>query len=95
MKTRKLQGKSPRAIGGSVQRSVRRQALDEANHVSHDMRISAMGTGLTVGQVRRMLDQLNVPDDAKIKFAIGQSSPGWALLESLSFCRPANEVSLW
>lgn len=80
---------------GSLKRVVRRQALDEANHVSHDMRISAMGTGLTVGQVRRMLDQLKVPDDAKIKFAIGQPSPGWALLESLSFCRTDNEVSLW
>jgi hypothetical protein len=28
-------------------------------------------------------------------FAVGQPAPGWALLESVSFCRPANEVSLW
>lgn len=72
-----------------------RQSLDEANPVSHDARMSAMGTGITVGQLKHVFDKLHVPDDAKIKFTIGQPSPGWALLESVSFCRPANELSLW
>lgn len=53
-----------------------------------------MGCGISVGQLERMLEELHVPDDAKIKFAIGQP-PGWALLESVSFCRSENEVSLW
>lgn len=71
-----------------------RQSLDAANPPT-DPRISAMGVGVTVGQLKRMISHLRIPDDAKIKFAIGEPPPGWALLESVSFCRPANEVSLW
>ena len=78
--------------GGSLERMVRRQALDEANHVSHELRISAMGRGITVGQLKQTLAKLDIPDGAKIKFALGD---GWALLESVSFCRTENEVSLW
>jgi hypothetical protein len=54
-----------------------------------------MGAGITIGQLKRTIDQLRIPDEATIKFAVGQPAPGWALLESVSFCRPANEVSLW
>lgn len=73
---------------------VRRQALDEVNHVSHELRISAMGRGITVGKLKETLAKLDIPDDATIKFAM-RTGDGWALLESVSFCRPANEVSLW
>lgn len=74
-----------------------KQQLDGA-HVSHEMRISAMGTGLTLGALRRAIAEW--PDDAKIKFAITQREAtdkggAWALLESVSYCRSENEVSLW
>lgn len=72
-----------------------KQSLDAANPVSHDLRISAMGRGITIGQLIQMAEKLQIPSDAKIKFAIGQPAPCWALLESVSFCREANEVSLW
>ena len=84
-----------KSIGGvRVQRVVRRQALDESKHVSHELRISAMGRGITVGQLKQTLATLDIPDDAKIKFAL-RTGDGWALLESVSFCRTENEVSLW
>lgn len=78
----------------SLHHWVWRQALDEANHVSHELRISALGRGITVGRLKQMLAKLDIPDDAKIKFAL-RGFDEWALLESMSFCRPANEVSLW
>ena len=86
-------GKEKRAGAVGATRLVR-QSLYEANPPT-DPRVSAMGTGVTVGQLKWMIKKLNIPDDAKIKFAIGQRPPGWALLESVSFCRSANEVSLW
>lgn len=70
-----------------------KQALDESRHVSHDMRISALGAGITVGQLNAMIKTLNIPDGAKLKFSLG--ADGWGLLESVSFCRDRNEVSLW
>ena len=88
--TRKL-----KAAGAVSSTRLVRQRLDEANPVTHDLRISAMGTGITIGELKAMTKKLNIPDDAKVKFAIGQPAPGWALLESVSFCRSANEVSLW
>lgn len=69
--------------------------LDETVQHDWELRVSAMGIGVTVGQLKDMFDKLKIPDDAKIKFAVGQPSPGWALLESVSFCRAANEVSMW
>ena len=54
-----------------------------------------MGTGMTVGQLKRTLASLDIPDDAKIKFALLNTGADWAMLESVSFCRSANEVSLW
>ena len=83
------------AIGTNKARKQVRQAIDEARPSIQEERISAMGSGVTVCQLKKMLEQLDIPDNAKIKFAIGQPEPGWALLESVSFCRPENEVSLW
>lgn len=78
-----------------MSKSKSKQCLDAANPVTHDLRISAIGRGVTIGQLIEMAGKMQIPPDAKIKFAIGQPSPGWALLESVSFCREANEVSLW
>ncbi len=72
-----------------------KQSLDEATPVMKDPRVSAMGVGVTVGQFIKMAKRLKIPSNAKIKFVVGQPPPGWALLESVSFSRSENEVSLW
>lgn len=68
-----------------------RQKLDET-HVSHDLRISAMGIGITLGALRRIIAEW--PDEATLKFALNGDT-GWARLESVSYCQAKNEVSLW
>lgn len=47
---------------------------------------------LTVGQLKRQLAALNVPDDATLKTASGKN---WLWTSNMSFCRTMNEVSLW
>ncbi len=59
-------------------------------HVSHSLILSPMP--LTVGDLKRQLAELNIPDDAQIKTAFGRH---WQFPRSLSFCREAGEVSLW
>jgi len=62
-------------------------------HVCHELRIAIPPQQpLTAGQVRTMLDKLKVPDDAVIKSVDGNS---WRVIKQLSFCRSANEVSIW
>ena len=47
---------------------------------------------LTVGKLRHLLERTDVPDTAIIRSAQNDS---WRLIEQASFCRTANEVSLW
>lgn len=62
----------------------------------HKAEATAEGREITVGQLKRTLKLLCVPDDAKIRFAAGRpESKPWAMLKSVSFYRDGNEVSLW
>lgn len=60
-------------------------------HVSHNLAI-AMPKVFTVGLLKKQLERLNVPDDAVLKAA---ENPNWRWIMQVSYCRTANEVSLW
>jgi hypothetical protein len=47
---------------------------------------------LTVGELKRQLDLLDVGDDVVVKTINGDN---WRLLEHMSFCRSKGEVVLW
>lgn len=61
-------------------------------YVSHNLTIAVTPELFTVGELKRQLAALNVPDDATIKSA---DQGNWRWCANMSFCRTMNEVSLW
>jgi len=64
----------------------------KAKHVSHNLSIT-VNQPLTVGQLKRMFNRLDVPDDTTLKAPMATN--GWAVIRQASFCREAGELSLW
>jgi hypothetical protein len=62
------------------------------DHVTHNLSISADEQPLTIGELKRRLAALSVPDDATVKVASGKN---WLWTSNVSFCNTTNEVSLF